>query len=248
MKGTRIRHGGLYRPAPSPLRPGPLSVVLALAFAAATLAVVPAIRMLAAPPEDRVVVRDAPVVVAPPPRPDRLPPPPEEEEPQAKEKPVPRLVRGPRVPDRPQDVRLDTTALALPLASLAVDLGDVALHFGVENLKAGPVVAAPRAPRRPPPPPRVPDRQATAVFRPEPTYPLHARQRGIEGFVELSLTIGADGKVKEARVLRSEPAGVFDETTRKAALRWRYEPAIRNGRPTTARKRQIVRFRLGDRR
>ncbi len=52
------------------------------------------------------------------------------------------------------------------------------------------------------------------------------------GHVLLELLVATDGTVKEARIVKSEPAGVFDEVTKQAALRWRFN----TGRTTEGKK------------
>ncbi|QRO00441.1 TonB-dependent siderophore myxochelin receptor MxcH [Archangium violaceum] len=59
-------------------------------------------------------------------------------------------------------------------------------------------------------------------------YPAQAERERLEARVPLRLKIDASGTVTEAEVL--EPAGHgFDEAAREAALRFRFEPAKRNG-------------------
>lgn len=59
-------------------------------------------------------------------------------------------------------------------------------------------------------------------------YPPAALAQGWAGSVELELVIGADGLVKEAKVLT--PAGNgFDEPALKAALQFEFEPATKDG-------------------
>jgi len=47
--------------------------------------------------------------------------------------------------------------------------------------------------------------------------------------VILALTIGTDGTVTGARVLRSIP--LLDQAALDAARQWRYEPVVLNGKP-----------------
>jgi len=58
----------------------------------------------------------------------------------------------------------------------------------------------------------------------QPEYPPDAAERGLQGWVELAVTVGEPGVVQRADVLRSEPAGVFDAAASAAVLRWRYPP------------------------
>jgi len=74
-------------------------------------------------------------------------------------------------------------------------------------------------------------------------YPSDARSQGIQGEVVLRLTIDTDGRVIESEI--EEPAGHgFDEPARAAALRFRFEPARRDGNPVPSRILFRYRFTL----
>lgn len=72
-----------------------------------------------------------------------------------------------------------------------------------------------------------------AVSTPAPRYPTDALRAGTAGEVLMELTIGTDGSVTNARVLRSQPARVFDREAINAVRRWKYEPI---NSPTTIRR------------
>lgn len=55
-----------------------------------------------------------------------------------------------------------------------------------------------------------------------PQYPQSARERGIEGHVELSFTVDPDGTVESPTVTAAQPPGVFDQAALAAVRRWRY--------------------------
>ncbi|MCP3144858.1 TonB-dependent siderophore myxochelin receptor MxcH [Pyxidicoccus xibeiensis] len=75
------------------------------------------------------------------------------------------------------------------------------------------------------------------------TYPAEAERARLEATVLLRLTLDARGQVTEAEVLA--PAGHgFDEAAREAALRFRFEPAKRNGTPMPSRIAYSYEFRL----
>ena len=63
----------------------------------------------------------------------------------------------------------------------------------------------------------------------EPVLPEVARQAGVRGVVILEITIGRDGRVTDAKVLRSIP--LLDAAAIDAARKWRYEPTLLNGAP-----------------
>jgi protein TonB len=86
--------------------------------------------------------------------------------------------------------------------------------------------------------------QLTRTRTVEPRYPDAARAAGQEGWVELEFTVGLDGEVSETRVLRAEPAGVFDSAAVAAVERWRFRPVERDGSVVTQRARVRLRFTL----
>lgn len=86
---------------------------------------------------------------------------------------------------------------------------------------------------------------ARVVQRVEPAYPQLARQRRIEGWVELEFTVDIDGAPRDIRVVESSPNAVFDIAATRALQRWRFEPARRGAQPEAARTRTRIQFRLG---
>jgi periplasmic protein TonB len=59
----------------------------------------------------------------------------------------------------------------------------------------------------------------------QPVYPALARAAGVEGSVLLSVAVDADGKVSDARVLRSVP--LLDQAALDAVKQWEYTPMRR---------------------
>jgi len=78
----------------------------------------------------------------------------------------------------------------------------------------------------------------------QPDYPEIARRAGVEGTVVLHITVGMDGTVEEARVVRSTTMGIFDEPACEAVRKWRYEPARVDGRPVRSTFRQTLQFTI----
>ena len=68
-------------------------------------------------------------------------------------------------------------------------------------------------PRMPPP---------KKIFDVKPVYPPEARDAGIQGVVIVQTSIGIDGTVVDAKVLRSIP--MLDEAALDAVRQWRFEP------------------------
>ena len=90
------------------------------------------------------------------------------------------------------------------------------------------------------------DRDVVPLVRVDPDYPPRARQRGIEGYVDLEFTIGPVGTVENVRVIAANPPAVFDRAALRAVRRWRYNPQVVEG-VAVAREgvRVRLRFKLG---
>lgn len=90
------------------------------------------------------------------------------------------------------------------------------------------------------------DRDIVPLVRVDPDYPPRAKQRGIEGFVDLQFTISAVGTVQNAQVIASEPAYIFDRAALRAVRKWKYNPKIENGTAISRPGVQVrLRFELG---
>ena len=74
-------------------------------------------------------------------------------------------------------------------------------------------------------------------------YPKEALAQGIQGTVVLKLTIDREGRVTAAELMT--PAGHgFDEAARAAALKFRYKPATRDGKPFAVKIPYAYRFTI----
>lgn len=60
-----------------------------------------------------------------------------------------------------------------------------------------------------------------------PAYPKAALDAGISGKVMLKVLVRPDGTVGDVQVVRSTPAGVFDEPAIAAARQWKFTPSAR---------------------
>lgn len=84
------------------------------------------------------------------------------------------------------------------------------------------------AARPAPAPTPAPAAQAPAQLRPlstpAPRYPQEALRSGTSGEVQVEFTVGVDGSVTSARVVRADPPRTFDREALTAVRRWRFEP------------------------
>jgi TonB family protein len=63
----------------------------------------------------------------------------------------------------------------------------------------------------------------------KPVYPAIAQQARVGGVVTIEATIGSDGKVTDAKVVRSIP--MLDQAALDAVRQWEYTPTLLNGVP-----------------
>jgi TonB family protein len=75
-----------------------------------------------------------------------------------------------------------------------------------------------------------------------PTFPVEARQRGIDGWVDLHFVVGTDGAVSDVEVVGAQPVGMFEQAALDAVRRWRYQPVVRGGRTVSQRAGVRLRF------
>jgi periplasmic protein TonB len=109
-------------------------------------------------------------------------------------------------------------------------------------------VLAPPPVVAPPPQPLKPVPVGGTIRRPvkiggnDPVYPAMARAAGVQGMVIIEATIGADGHVTNARILRSLP--LLDQAALEAVRQWHYTPTLLNGVPVPVVMTVTVTFTL----
>lgn len=77
----------------------------------------------------------------------------------------------------------------------------------------------------------------------QPTYPIAAKSAGVQGTVELEITVTKDGVPAELRVVRS-PSDDLSESALEAVRQWRYRPTLLNGSPVEIISTVIVNYTL----
>ncbi|QSZ42719.1 TonB family protein [Sulfurimonas aquatica] len=86
------------------------------------------------------------------------------------------------------------------------------------------------------------DVKPKVLSRPPLEYPADAAKNGIKGYVVINLLVGKDGSVELAKVLESQPVGVFDEAALNAVRTWRFSPAMYKAKPVKMWAKQKIRF------
>jgi TonB family protein len=90
----------------------------------------------------------------------------------------------------------------------------------------------------------LPESKLRRTFFMAPAYPARARERNVEGWVDLEFTVTKDGTTRDAVVRGAEPANTFDRAAVDAVKRWRYEPRVVNGAVVEQRVEARLRFQL----
>ncbi len=86
------------------------------------------------------------------------------------------------------------------------------------------------------------DRLPEAIERVPPTYPDAAREKGVDGVVQIGALVDSTGSVIETRIERSVP--MLDQVAVAAVERWRFRPAEWHGSPIPAWTQVPVKFNL----
>jgi len=76
----------------------------------------------------------------------------------------------------------------------------------------------------------------------KPVYPAAAQGSGVQGVVILETVIGTDGKVSDAKVLRSIP--MLDQAAIDAVKQWEFTPTLLNGAPVPVIMTVTVNFTM----
>ena len=134
---------------------------------------------------------------------------------------------------------LDATQPARAEALLQMAAGlDASADLGALNLRLAQVKLAAAGM------PAVTEASLTRVKKIDLDYPAEALRKNVEGWVDLSFVVTAEGKVTTVTVLGSSPTGVFDSAATKAVSRLRYKPMTQGGKPIAVGTQLRISFRL----
>jgi len=81
------------------------------------------------------------------------------------------------------------------------------------------------------------------IYQPDPEYSEEARKAKYQGTCVLWLVVGPDGRPRDIRVQRTLGLGL-DEKAIEAVRTWRFEPALKDGKPVAVQINVEVSFRL----
>lgn len=138
--------------------------------------------------------------------------------------------------------RSDVAATAPPLASNApvsvpVDEATIATEGTSARIAPAPAKAQPRVPR---------DRDPRLIASSQvmPRYPAAALRTGQAGTVMVAATIDANGVPVDVSIDDRSGSRELDRSAMQAVRQWRFQPALRNGKPVQASVRVPVEFAL----
>ena len=114
-------------------------------------------------------------------------------------------------------------------------LADEERRAGEMALAEAERAAAPQAPA---------NREVAAVTRVQPTYPPEAFRAGEEGTVLVRVDVDASGNPTNVDVARRSGSRELDRAALDAVRKWRFDPAIKDGKPVAASAEVPVEFKL----
>jgi len=159
-----------------------------------------------------------------------------------------------KAPPPPMDVSPDAAPLEAPKeikAETGLEAGferASGVEGGIIGGVAGGITGGIPEPPPPPPPPAAPVRVGGNIKPPQktrdvrPVYPPIAQSARVQGIVIIEATIGPDGAVKDAKVLRSIP--LLDQAALDAVRQWVFTPTLLNGVPVPVIMTVTVQFTL----
>ncbi|MEF3081430.1 TonB family protein [Luteimonas sp. SMYT11W] len=95
-------------------------------------------------------------------------------------------------------------------------------------------------------PARPADREARPVAQPEIPYPPAAARSREEGSLILLVQVDANGNATDVTVEKRSGSRDLDRAAQQAVRDWKFEPAIKGGKPTASAVRVPIEFTLQD--
>lgn len=92
--------------------------------------------------------------------------------------------------------------------------------------------------------PSIEDSKPTLITTIDPEYPIQARRLGVEGVVDLVVTVDSTGLPIECAVVPPRVHKVLERSALAAVMQARFMPGIENGQPIQDTYRLKVRFEL----
>lgn len=148
-----------------------------------------------------------------------------------------------------EDNKMQSTVLKKQIRQSALALGLISTAMltalGTTQLLSAQESAA--QPQRPAPATRSQNEEMLPIHSEIPVYPRVAAEGGIEGWVHVRFTVGADGLIPESSisVVDAEPADVFNNSAVNAAKEFQFRPRTVDGEAVAVENVQYVfRYKL----
>jgi protein TonB len=87
------------------------------------------------------------------------------------------------------------------------------------------------------------DRDPLPLVRVDPQYPPQAQRRGLEGWVHVHFTVTTAGSIRDVKVVKSSHS-MFERAAVAAAQKWKYQPALKSGKPIEFETEAVIRFEM----
>ncbi len=81
------------------------------------------------------------------------------------------------------------------------------------------------------------------ISTPAPEYPREASMAGTTGYVVVAFTLSVDGVPQDIAIIESSPPRVFDQSARRAVMRWRFQPVVIGGQAIERKVQRRIDFK-----
>ncbi|MBU1054202.1 MAG: energy transducer TonB [Proteobacteria bacterium] len=88
------------------------------------------------------------------------------------------------------------------------------------------------------------DQPLVTLTRMPPFYPLEAKRRGIEGWVNVKFVVNKQGQPENISVVEAKPPRIFDASVLRCISGWRFKPGTIQGLPVKVWAETTIRFEL----
>lgn len=139
-------------------------------------------------------------------------------------------------PFKPIPTLADISHLPLPVSRVELDLP--------LDLGAGPYLGEVLAEIPNQAPDLILASELMPVAQVPPQYPLQAKRRHLEGYVDVEFTVDREGRVSDPKILAADPPNVFNRAVLQALRHWRFEPRLVDGLAVAVRAKQRIDFNL----
>lgn len=88
------------------------------------------------------------------------------------------------------------------------------------------------------------DQPLITLTRIPPFYPMAAKRRGIQGWVNVKFVVNEQGRAENVSIVTAQPPGVFDASVMRCLSGWRFKPGTVQGVPVKVWAETTIRFEL----